>query len=304
MRASVPPDLDRRRADLVVSRLAGLSRAAARRAVESGSATFDGATAAPSERVRAGMVLDVDLPAPRVLLVPEPVPFVVRHEDGDVAVVDKPAGVVVHPGAGAQEGTLAAGLLHRWPQIEGVGDPGRWGIVHRLDRDTSGLLAVALSERALGPLRAAIAGRRVRRGYRALVIGEPPAATGTVDAPLDRDPAHRGRVAVRRGGRPARTHYSRLAVWSGHGVTLLEVRLETGRTHQIRVHLAAAGLPVAGDLRYGRRGGPSPRLFLHAAELAFDHPVTGDGIHVVSALPADLQAVVDGLGPPDVGSVR
>ena len=304
MRASVPPGLDGRRADLVVARLAGVSRTDARALVESGSASFDGAALRPSDRVASGTVVDVDLPEPRPLLVPEDVVFRVRYEDGDLAVVDKPAGVVVHPGAGVHSGTLAAGLLHRWPKIEGVGDEGRWGIVHRLDRDTSGLLAVALTDRAFGPLRAAIAARRVTRAYRALVIGEPPAATGTIDAPLDRDPARPGMVAVRPEGRPARTHYRRLAVWPEHGVSLLEVRLETGRTHQIRVHLAAVGLPVAGDPRYGAGRGPAPRLFLHAAHLGLDHPVTGERLEVDAPLPDDLAEAVRALGEPAVGGVR
>jgi 23S rRNA pseudouridine1911/1915/1917 synthase len=302
VKAVVPPDLDGRRADLVVARLAGVSRAAARRIVEAGGAVVDGRVPGVRDAVRAGSIVEVELAPEEALLVAEQVPFEVRYEDEHLAVVDKPSGVVVHPGAGRPRGTLAAGLLHRWPQIEGVGEPGRWGIVHRLDRETSGLLVVALDHRSLTGLQQAIAARKVQRSYLAVVVGRPEAATGTIDAPLDRDPDRPGRIAVVRGGRPARTHYAVLASWR-NGVSLLELRLETGRTHQIRVHLAAIGLPVAGDGRYGRPAEPATRLFLHACRLRFTHPLTGAEIDVTSPLPEDLRAVVESLGAPDSGSV-
>jgi 23S rRNA pseudouridine1911/1915/1917 synthase len=297
MKAPVPADLDGERADLVVARLAGIARAPARRLVEEGAALVDGVAVAPSSRLAAGAVVEVEVPEPGPLLVPEDVPFAVRYEDGDVAVVDKPAGVVVHPGAGRAGGTLAAGLLRRWPSLEGVGQPDRWGIVHRLDRDTSGLLVVGLTAASHAALQQAVKDRAVERSYLALVHGRPPAATGTIDAALDRDPSRTGRFVVSRTGREARTHYRRVASWAE--VSLLDVRLETGRTHQIRVHLASVGMPVAGDPLYGRPGGPSPRLFLHATRLAFVHPVTGDRIEVESPLPDDLAGVVVELGRAD-----
>lgn len=302
MKTVVPAELGGRRADLIVARIAGLSRAEARRLVGLGAVSVDGRVPVPSQPLAAGAIVEVEVPPPDAVLVPEPVPFEVRYEDRHLAVVDKPAGIVVHPGAGRRSGTLAAGLLERWPQIEGVGEAGRWGIVHRLDRETSGLLVVALDDDTLRALQEAIRARLVRRTYLALVLGEPAAATGTIDAPLDRDPERPRYVAVVRGGRPARTHYARTASWADAGVSLLEVRLETGRTHQIRVHLAAIGLPVVGDELYGRAGGPPTRLFLHAARLGFTHPATGAEIDVASPLPDDLAAVVAALGPPEPGA--
>ena len=261
IRAEVPAALAGERADKVVAALAGVSRSLARRLLETGGATLDGVPASPRDRVAAGRALDVDLPASPVLE-PEVVPFGVRYEDSDLAVVDKPAGVVVHPGAGrGGAGTLAAGILQRWPGVRGVGEEGRWGIVHRLDQDTSGLLVVALSPAAWPPLRRAMARHEVERTYLALVHGIPEAATGTIEAPLGRDPRRRGRVRVDAAGRAARTHYRCLSTWPGRGLSLLELRLETGRTHQIRVHLAAIGHPVVADSRYGRDDGLAPRTF-------------------------------------------
>lgn len=304
MRARVPADLDGERADLVVARLLGLSRSAARRAVESGTATVDGRPVAPRERVRAGQLVVAAPPAQEAALEPEMVPFDVVYEDPFLAVVNKPAGVVVHPGAGRKGGTLAAGVLHRWPEVRGVGEEGRWGIVHRLDRETSGLLVVALDHRTLGRLRAELKARRIRRGYTALAWGPDIPPAGTIDAPLGRDPRRPTRFRVDRTGRAARTHYRTAAVWRGPGVALLEVHLETGRTHQIRVHLASIRHPVVGDRVYGRRGDDlSPRLFLHASRLSFEHPITGDPVDARAPLPADLTSVVAELGGPDEGEV-
>lgn len=294
----VPDALGGERADKVLAALTGVSRSLARRLLEEGKVACEGVVLAPGRPVGAGRVLTVTLPEAGSGLVPEEIPFLVRYEDSYLAVVDKPAGVVVHPGAGRERGTLAAGILARWPQVRGVGEDGRWGIVHRLDRETSGLLVVGLTAEAWAALRAAINLHRVERTYLALVNGRPAAAAGTVDAPLGRHQRRRGLVQVTTGGRPARTHYRCLACWPEAGRSLLEVRLETGRTHQIRVHLAAIGLPVVGDPVYGRAGGASGRLFLHACRLCFSHPVTGEPIDVRSPLPADLQAVRDGLGEP------
>jgi 23S rRNA pseudouridine1911/1915/1917 synthase len=298
MRASVPPDLDGERLDLVVARLGGLTRAIARDLTSGGAVTVDGIVAAGRHRVAAGAVVEFAAPPPPVGLEAEVVPFTVRFEDEHLAVVDKPAGVVVHPGAGRGRGTLAAGILERWPRVRGVGAEDRWGIVHRLDRDTSGLLVVALDRPAYEGLREAIRAREVSRRYLALVHGAPKAPTGTIDAPIGRDPARPTRMRVQAGGRQATTHFRVERSWPGF--TLLEVTLETGRTHQIRVHLASIGLPVAGDRVYGRTAG-SPRVFLHACRLGFTHPVTGEPIDVVSPLPDDLAKVVADLDLPAPG---
>ncbi len=296
MKAAVPADLDGERLDLIVARLGGLSRAAARELVAGGAVTVDGAVRGGRDRVAAGATVEFPPPASPPGLVPERVPFEVRYEDEHLAVIDKPAGVVVHPGAGRSRGTLAAGILARWPRVRGVGAEDRWGIVHRLDRDTSGLLLVALDRQAYDRLREAIASRAVSRRYLALVHGAPEAPTGTIDAPIGRDATRPTRMRVQASGRHATTHFRVDRVWPGF--TLLEVTLDTGRTHQIRVHLASIGLPLAGDRVYGRASG-SPRVFLHAHRLGFTHPVGGAAVDVSSPLPEDLAAVVAALGPPD-----
>lgn len=303
MRARVPVELDGERADLVVARLAEVSRSVARQLLTDGGALVDGAAVPPRERLAAGMQIDFELPEPLPLLEAEAVDFGVRYEDEHLAVIEKPAGLVVHPGAGRRTGTLASGMMHRWPQVEGVGEGGRWGIVHRLDRDTSGLLVVALDADTYAGLQVAMSRREITRVYLALVHGRDIPPTGTIDAPLGRDPRHPTRFRVQRAGRPARTHYRNLAAWDGPGWTLLEVHLETGRTHQIRVHTASIGYPVAGDPAYGRAGGGIPRLWLHATRLTFVHPITGKEIEVISELPADLRGVLERLGPPTSGEV-
>ncbi len=297
-RVEVPAALAGERADKVVAALTGVSRTLARRLLEEGRATIDGAAASPRAPVAAGSWVEAEVPGPAVLE-PEAIAFEVRYEDEHLAVVDKPPGVVVHPGAGrGGAGTLAAGILQRWPGVRGVGEEGRWGIVHRLDQDTSGLLVVALSETAWPPLRGMMARHEVERTYLALVHGIPEAATGTIEAPLGRDPRRRGKVRVEAQGREARTHYRCRATWPGRELALLELQLETGRTHQIRVHLAAIGHPVAADRRYGRDDGLAPRTFLHAARLRFTHPITGVEVQVESPLPADLEEALQRLGEP------
>ncbi|NOY55046.1 MAG: RluA family pseudouridine synthase [Actinobacteria bacterium] len=291
------------RADKIVAMLAQVSRGVARRLIDSGAVQIEGSPVAPKDRLDVGAVISVEFPAVE-MLEPEEVAFEVRHEDADVAVIDKPAGIVVHPGTGVIGGTLAGGLLFRWPQIRGVGQENRWGIVHRLDRDTSGLLAVALTEAAYEGLTAAIRAREVSRTYLALVQGGFVLPGGTIDAPIGRDPRRPTRRVVRREGRPARTHYRRLAGWSDPGVSLLEVQLETGRTHQIRVHLESIGHPVIGDRAYGSTGPRMPcveRMWLHAVSLSFEHPITGVSVDVTSPLPSDLQSTLDELGNADVG---
>jgi 23S rRNA pseudouridine1911/1915/1917 synthase len=215
--------------------------------------------------------------------------FTIPYEDEHLLVVDKAAGLVVHPARGHREGTLSQLL----DGVAAGGDPGRAGIVHRLDRDTSGLLVVARSEEVHGLLQAALAKRLIEREYLALVRGRPPARSGTIDAPIGRDPQVRTRMAI--GGnapREARTHFTLERALPEF--SLLSVRLETGRTHQIRVHMQAIGHPVAGDPEYGAPGALGlERQFLHAARLAFDHPIGGARIEVRSELPADLTLALE-----------
>jgi 23S rRNA pseudouridine1911/1915/1917 synthase len=214
--------------------------------------------------------------------------FQIAFSDEHLLIVDKGPGVVVHPARGHREGTLSQLLA----EDAGGGDPERAGIVHRLDRDTSGLLVVARSEEVHRRLRAAMSQRLIRREYLALVQGRPPARSGTIEAPIGRDPRARMRMAV--GGasaRAARTHFTLERAL--HGTSLLRLRLETGRTHQIRVHLRAIGLPVCGDPTYGVAGVLGlERQFLHAARIAFEHPVTGEPIDVSSPLPEDLRSAL------------
>jgi 23S rRNA pseudouridine1911/1915/1917 synthase len=286
-----------------VSVLAGVSRAAARLLLEQGEAVVDDETVRPADRLPAGAVVEVRLPDPEPPLAPEPVAFTVVHEDRDLAVIDKPAGVVVHPGAGRQAGTLAAGVLHRWPQVRGVGDEDRWGIVHRLDKDTSGLLVVALTHEAFAGLRTAMRERAIDRRYLALVQGIPDGRTGTIDAPIERDGRRPGRFRVGPEGRPSRTHYRRVATWDRDGYCLLEIRLETGRTHQIRVHSASIGHPIAGDSTYGRGGRGWERLWLHSGHLALRHPITASPLAASSAVPDELVGALERIGDPDEGAL-
>jgi 23S rRNA pseudouridine1911/1915/1917 synthase len=218
--------------------------------------------------------------------------FSIAYEDEHLIVIDKGAGLVVHPGRGHREDTLSQ-LLGQAGLGAAGGDPERAGIVHRLDRDTSGLMVVARTEQAHRRLQAALAARQIEREYLALVEGRPPARTGTVDAPVGRDPRVRTRMSVRgAGAREARTHFS--IEQTLPRATLLSLRLETGRTHQIRVHMQAIGHPVAGDPEYGTQGLYGlERQFLHAARLAFEHPAGGDRVEVRSPLPADLRAALE-----------
>ena len=287
---TVTDDLSGERADKVVAVLAGVSRSVARSMVEEGLATFDGEVVDPSDRVTAGTAVTTDVPAPTELA-PEDIPLEVLYEDGDLAVVNKAAGMVVHPGAGNATGTLAAAALWRWPELRGVGVSERWGIVHRLDRDTSGALLVAKTAAAYDRLTGLLERREIGRRYLALAEGEFAIPTGTIDAPVGRDRDDPTRFTVTPSGRQAVTHYTLEQQFPEAG--LLEVTLETGRTHQIRVHLASIGHPVVGDRLYGKGGGPAvPRIFLPAASVA----VPGDsGLTVEAPLPEDLAAVLASL---------
>lgn len=306
-RVVVPEALAGERADRIVAVLLGTSRAAARAVVESGGVRTGEDVVRPAERLPAGTVLEIDRAAPAPGLLAEPaIPVVVAYEGPDVLVVAKPAGLVVHPGAGRTSGTLANALIAHFPAQADLGPERRWGIVHRLDRDTSGLLLVARTVPAYEMLRDALRRREITRRYVALVSGTFDNATGTVEAPIGRDPVHPTRMAVVHDGRPSRTHYRRLATWHDPDVTLLEVRLETGRTHQIRLHMRSIGHPVVDDATYGRSAAvpaAAGRTWLHAIELGFADPQDGHRVEVRAPLPEDLQTSLADLGPPDQGTL-
>ena len=264
------------------------SRARAQRLIAAGQVSVDGQIAAKSSKPVAGAVIEVDESDRRDAAADdgEPAEFRIAYEDRSLLVIEKPAGVVVHPARGHSSGTLVQALAGR---AGGGDDPERPGIVHRLDRDTSGLLVVARDEETHRALRAAMSKREIRREYLALVNGRPSSRTGTIDAPIGRDRRKRTKVSLDSDRpRAAVTHFEIERALPQ--TTLLRVKLETGRTHQIRAHLEAIGLPVVGDPTYG--GGPDyglKRQFLHAARLSFDHPISGVEVDVVSPLPADLE---------------
>jgi 23S rRNA pseudouridine1911/1915/1917 synthase len=299
IREVIPPALAGERLDRVVSLVTGCSRRDAAALLEAGGAELDGAVvSAGKERVTAGQVLTVDagaLPRREPPTADPTVPVRVIYEDHDVIVVDKPPGLVVHPGAGHVIGTLVGGVLARYPEVASVGDPERPGIVHRLDRDTSGLLVVARNERAYADLVAQLGARQVTRRYLALIWGVPEPAHGIIEAPIGRSPRRPTRQAVVSGGRAARTRYEVRATYREPAeCALVACELETGRTHQIRVHLAAIGHPVVGDRDYGgvRPRLRTPRLFLHAGHLSFAHPRTGKVLSFDAPIPGDLAAVL------------
>jgi len=295
----VPAALAGERLDRLVAMVVGCSRAQAAVLVDDGAVTVGGAVCTSrSVKLAEGdeVVIEAAGAVADVALAGDPsVPVHVVYEDDDVIVVDKPADLVVHPGAGNDTGTLVQGLLARYPEIAAVGQPDRPGIVHRLDRGTSGLLVVARSQPAYEALVAALSTHEVEREYKALVWGHPEATSGLVDAPIGRSTREPTRMAVSNRGREARTRYDVEATYDEPvPVALLTCRLETGRTHQIRVHLQAIGHPVVGDSRYDglREAIPLRRPFLHAARLAFAHPVTGEPMSFTSPLTPDLEAVL------------
>ena len=286
-----------RRIDAALAERLGASRAAAQRLIADGRVRVDGAAVDKGHTLKAGETVIWERPPPAPSgLVAEAIAVPIVYEDDWLLVVDKPAGMVVHPAPGHERGTLVQALLDRG--IAG-GHGRRPGVIHRLDRETSGLLIVARGEEPYRRLVAAMSSRRISRTYLALLIGEVAQDEGTIDAPIGRHLRDRRRMALHSArARPAVTHFTVLA--RGAGYTLARVRLETGRTHQIRVHFAALGHPVAGDATYGRRPVPEglTRHFLHAAELRFAHPDDGRELRFDSPLPAELAAFLDGIGLP------
>lgn len=306
MNAAVPAALAGERVDRAVALLTGLPRSEVAALVATGAVRIAGrSVTSRSRRVAEGDELEIDLPDPAAALAgpvaDSSVDVVVVHADDAVIVVDKPAGLVVHAGAGHPTGTLVHGLLARFLDLAaiGTGEPARPGIVHRLDKGTSGLLVVARTAPAYDALVEQLRRRAVERVYAALVWGSVEAPAGLIDAPVARGVRDPTRMAVSAGGKEARTRYRVETRYTDPApVSLLECRLETGRTHQIRVHLAAIGHPVVGDSRYrgARAALDLPRPFLHAARLSFDHPATGERLSFSSPLPADLQVLLDQLG--------
>ena len=268
------------------------SRRRIRAWIDAGRVTVDGAIAAPTRKVRGDerVVVRAEVEPPAAIPLPEPIALAIVYEDATLIVIDKPAALVVHPGAGNRTGTLQNALLHHAPGLAAVP---RAGIVHRLDKDTTGLLVVAKTIPAQTSLVRQLAARTVTREYVALVAGDL-ARGGTVDAPIGRHPTRRTAMAVVASGKPARTHYD--VVERFGAATLLACRLETGRTHQIRVHLAKLGHPLVGDPAYGKPGAVRfVRQALHAARLSLRHPATGAACTWESPLPADFAALVDSL---------
>ncbi|MCW2714113.1 MAG: rluD [Frankiales bacterium] len=303
----VPEGLDGMRLDAAISRLFGLSRTAAADLVGAGLASLDGQVSIKSERVTAGAVLEVDLPEPAREARPDPVPvdgLVVVHEDADLIVVDKPVGVAAHPSPGWEGPTVIGGLTAAGHRVSTSGAEERQGIVHRLDVGTSGLMVVAKSERAYTVLKDAFRERTVDKRYHALVQGHPDPLSGTVDAPIDRHPSSAYRFAVVAGGRESVTHYETIEAF--RHATLIEVHLETGRTHQIRVHMSALRHPCVGDVTYGADPTLSKKLklerqWLHAVRLSFAHPDDGSWVSFESSYPADLQYALDRVAEADGG---
>jgi 23S rRNA pseudouridine1911/1915/1917 synthase len=295
----VPEGLEGERLDAALGRLFGLSRTKAADLAETGRVTLDGSPAGKSARVTAGAWLEVELPDP-----PAPVSIVAEtvdglrivHDDDDVVVVDKPVGVAAHPSPGWTGPTVVGGLAGAGYRISTSGAAERQGVVHRLDVGTTGLMVVAKSERAYTSLKRQFKDRTVEKVYHAVVQGQMDPSRGTIDAPIDRHPQHEYRWAVVTGGKPSITHYETLEAF--RHASLLEVHLETGRTHQIRVHTSAMRHPIVGDLTYGADPVLAKRIalyrqWLHAVTLGFEHPGTGERVEFTSPYPADLQRALD-----------
>ena len=292
------------RIDSALADLSGVSRAQVRRWIDAGAVQVGGEPVRPSRRLAIGETIEAAPIQPVEMdLSPEPIPLVVLYEDADLIVIDKPPGLVVHPAPGHPSGTLVNALLHHCGDLAGIGGVLRPGIVHRLDRGTSGVLVAAKNDATHQGLAAQFAEHSIDRVYRTFVRGLPGADAGRIDRPIGRHPRDRKRMSVEsRAGRESVTAWRVLRRYRESGTSELEIRPETGRTHQIRVHLAAAGLPLVGDTVYGRARGHDAALgrpALHAEHLGFIHPRTAEHLHFDADLPADLVALVAGLGPAE-----
>ncbi|GAA4399556.1 RluA family pseudouridine synthase [Tsukamurella soli] len=297
----VPDGLDGLRVDAGVARLLGLSRTVVSELAEEGSVTLDGAVVGKSDKLVAGALLDVTLPEPArpLEIVAEPVEgMTILYADDDIVVVDKPVGVAAHASVGWTGPTVIGGLAAAGFRISTSGAPERQGIVHRLDVGTSGVMVVAVSERAYTVLKRAFKQRTVDKRYHALVQGHPDPSSGTIDAPIGRHRSSDWKFAVTKDGKPSITHYDTLEAFAA--ASLLDVHLETGRTHQIRVHFSALHHPCCGDTTYGCDPVLAKRLglerqWLHARTLGFTHPTKGEYVEFTSPYPADLQHALDVL---------
>lgn len=309
MRELIPEPLDSERVDRVLAMLLGLSRSAAADAVTAGLVSLDGVSISKaSTRVATGQELDVDdsVLDPEDEIAADPsVALDLLHVDEHVLVIDKAVGQIVHPGAGHSTGTIAQGVLAQFPEVRNVGEVNRPGVVHRLDKGTSGVFMMARTAKAYESLTGQLRDRSVSRRYLTLAWGHPQTQRGVVEAPIGRAVRDPTRMVVREDGKPARTAYSVVSSWAQPKISLFSCELDTGRTHQIRVHLEAIHHPVVGDARYG--GGRDTlgleRPALHAAELGFVHPETDDWLEFSSPLPSDIRELLDFLGPPDEGTL-
>jgi len=297
----VPDGLDGMRVDAGLAKLLGLSRTVIAALAESGDVSLDGRPAGKSDRLTAGAWLEVTLPEPERA---EPLPAIavagmgIVYEDDDLVVVDKPVGVAAHPSPGWTGPTVIGGLAAAGVRVSTSGAAERQGVVHRLDVGTTGLMMVAKSEHAYTVLKRAFKERTVDKGYRALVQGHPDPSAGTIDAPIDRHPKHDYKFAVVANGRPSVTHYETIEAF--RAASLVDVKLETGRTHQIRVHFAALRHPCVGDITYGADPVLAKRLkmsrqWLHARRLGFHHPADGQWVEFTSEYPDDLRVALDKL---------
>jgi 23S rRNA pseudouridine1911/1915/1917 synthase len=296
----IPDGLDGSRVDAGLAKLLGFSRSFAAEIAESGGVTLDGREAGKSDRLSAGSWLEVSWqPKSDVEIVPIAVPeLTIVHDDDDIVVIDKPVGVAAHPSVGWEGPTVLGALAAAGFRIATSGAAERAGIVHRLDAGTSGLMVVAKSERAYTALKRAFHDRTVEKIYHAVVQGHPDPLTGTIDAPIGRHPRSDWKFAVVAGGKPSVTHYETIEAFPA--ASLLEIHLETGRTHQIRVHMSAQRHPCVGDAMYGADPVLSAKLgltrqWLHAVQLAFEHPATGEWVTFTTTYPADLQHALDVL---------
>jgi 23S rRNA pseudouridine1911/1915/1917 synthase len=288
----------------LAARLPDCSRALCHQLISSGQFKINGKDGKPGYRLKSGDLISGHMPEPKPSeFHPEPIPLQILYEDADIVVINKPPGLVVHPAPGHATGTLVNALLHHCPDLSGIGAELRPGIVHRLDKDTSGTLIVAKNGAAIDHLARQFKNRTVKKDYLALVCGEMPTETGVIQLPIGRHPMDRKRMSTRsRKGREAETGWRVARRW--HGCSLLELRLKTGRTHQIRVHCAAIGRPIVGDPVYGRRPeangspemrallGTARRQMLHAWRLEINHPTTGEPMRFESPLPGDMEALI------------